>query len=140
MNGGWHVKLSTANASPVTVQLTGNVNLPVTCASGGGGTISVPVSTTVTIPAGSTSYVPTNDTKSVLGWMGAVQAPAQCGANAMRNTSATLSATVKASSHTGQLSFQFHYRVPAASSRQNANCTVSGGNACRAQWSSAATL
>ena len=116
MNGGWHVKLTSANSSPVTVTLTGNVNLPVTCASGGGsgGTITVPVSKTVTIPAGSTSYVPTNDTKSVLGWMGAVQAPALCGANAMSNTSATLNATVQSSSHTGQLSFQFHYRVPVA--------------------------
>ena len=101
VNGGWHVRLTSANSSPVTVTLTGNVNLPVTCAGGGsGGTISVPVSKTVTIPAGSTSYVPTNDTKSVLGWMGAVQAPALCGANAMSNTSATLSATVQASSHT----------------------------------------
>jgi hypothetical protein len=136
------VALSTANASAVTVTLTGTVDLPVTCASGGaaGGTISVPVSQTVTIPAGSTSYVPTNDTKSTLGWMGAVQAPALCGANAMQNTAATFSGTVQASSHTGQLNFQFHYRVPAASSRQNTNCTVSGGNACRAQWSSAATL
>ena len=92
VNGGWHVKLSTANASPVTVTLTGNVNLPVSCPSGGGsgGTITVPVSKTVTIPAGSTSYMPTNDQKSALGWMGAVQAPALCGANAMRNTAATL--------------------------------------------------
>ena len=113
-----------------------------TCAGGGsGGTISVPVSKTVTIPAGSTSYVPTNDTKSVLGWMGAVQAPALCGANAMSNTGATLSATVQASSHTGQLGFQFHYRVPAAKGRPNTNCTVSGGGTtCQAKWSSAATL
>ncbi len=142
VNGGWHVRLTSANSSPVTVTLTGNVNVPVTCAGGGsGGTISVPVSKTVTIPAGSTSYVPTNDTKSALGWMGAVQAPALCGANAMSNMGATLSATVQASSHTGQLGFQFHYRVPAAKGRPNTNCTVSGGGTtCQAKWSSAATL
>jgi hypothetical protein len=142
VNGGWHVKLSTSNSSPVTVTVTGNVSLPVTCPSGGGagGTVTVPVSKTVTIPAGSTSYVPTNDTKSVLGWMGAEQAPALCGANAMRNTSATFDVTVQSSSHAGQLAFQFHYRVPAANSRQNTNCTVSGGNACRAQWSSTGTV
>jgi hypothetical protein len=142
VNGGWHVKLSTANSSPVTIQVTGNVTLPVTCPSGGGagGTITVPVSKTVTIPAGSTSYVLTNDTKSVLGWMAAVHAPALCGANAMRNTSATLNVTVQSSAHTGQLNFQFHYRVPVASARQNTNCTVSGGNACRAQWSSTGTI
>jgi hypothetical protein len=29
---------------------------------------------------------------------------------------------------------------PQATSRQNTNCTVSGGNACRAQWSSTGTL
>jgi hypothetical protein len=141
VNGGWHVRLSSANSSPVTVTLTGSVDVPVTCPSGGasGGTISVPVSKTVTIPAGSTSYVPTNDTKSTLGWMGAVQAPALCGADAMRNTSATLNATVQSSSHTGQLTFQFHYRVPAANSRQNTNCTVSGGNTCRASWSTTGT-
>jgi hypothetical protein len=143
VNGGWHVKLSTANASPVTVTLTGNVNLPVSCPSGGGsgGTIAVPVSTTVTIPAGSTSYMPTNDQKSALGWMGAVQAPALCGANAMRNTSATLNATVQSSSHTGQLTFQFHYHVPVAVRKANTNCTVSGGStACQAKWSSTGTI
>jgi hypothetical protein len=142
VNGGWHVKLSTANSSPVTVTVTGNVTLPVTCPSGGGsgGTITVPVSKTVTIPAGSTSYVPTNDTKSTLGWMGAVQAPALCGANAMRNASATFDVSVQSSSHTGQLGFQFHYRVPAASSRQNTNCTVSGGNTCKASWSAIGTI
>ena len=100
----------------------------------------MPVSKTVTIPAGSTSYVLTNDTKSVQGWMGAVQATALCGTNAMRNTSATLNVTVQSSSHTGQLNLQFHYRVPAASSRQNTNCTVSGGNTCRAAWSSTGTI
>ncbi len=141
VNGGWHVKLSTASSSPVTVTVTGNVNLPVTCPSGGsGGTITVPVSKTVTIPAGSTSYVLTNDTKSVLGWMGAVQAPALCGANAMRNTSATLNATVQSSSHTGQLTFQFHYRVPVAKGKPNTDCTVSGGTACQAKWSSTGTV
>ena len=143
VNGGWHVKLASANSSPVTVTLTGNVNLPVTCPSGGGsgGMISVPVSTTVTIPAGSTSYVPTNDQKSVLGWMGAVQAPALCGANAMQNTGATFNGTVQSSSHAGELMFQFHYRVPVAKGRPNTNCTVSGnGTTCQAKWSSTGTI
>ena len=145
-NGGWHVKLATANSSPVTVQVTGSVSLPVTCPSGGGsgGTITVPVSTTVTIPAGSTSYVPTNDQKSILGWMGAVQAPALCGANAMRSTSATFDVTVTSSSHTGQLSFQFHYRVPVAVRKPNTNCTnpsdPNHNTACSAKWSSAKSI
>ena len=60
VNGGFHVKLTQSNASPVTVQVTGNVLLPVHCSDAGGapvdGTISVPVSKTFTIPAGSTSW------------------------------------------------------------------------------------
>jgi hypothetical protein len=59
----------------------------------------------------------------------------------MSNTSATLNATVQASSHTGQLSFQFHYRVPVAKGKPNTNCTVSGnGTACQAKWSSSGTI
>jgi hypothetical protein len=147
VNGGWHVKLSTRNNSPVTVQLTGTVNLQVSCPSGGGtgGTISVPVSTTVTIPARSTSYLPTNDQTSPLGWLGAVQAASLCGANAMRNTSATLNATVQSSAHTGQLTFQFHYRVPAASGKANTNCTTyqpakKNDATCTASWSTAKSI
>ncbi len=131
VNGGFHVKLTQANASPVTVQVTGNVLLPVRCSSSGPvvGTISVPVSRSFTIPAGSTSYTPTNDQKSILGWMGAVQAPSNlCGANArMYNTTgATLDVNVVSGSHTGSLTFQFHYRVPVAKNKPNVNCTVDG--------------
>jgi hypothetical protein len=147
VNGGWHVKLSTRNNSPVTVQLTGTVDLPVSCPSGGGtgGTISVPVSTTVTIPARSTSYVPTSDQTSSLGWLGAVQASALCGGNAMRNTSATLNATVQSSAHSGQLTFQFHFRVPAASGGTNANCTTyqatsKRDSTCTASWSTSTSI
>src|SRR5262249_6371242 len=143
VNGGWHVRLATSNSSAVTVTLTGTVTLPVTCPSGGGsgGTISVPVSRTVTIPARSTSYLPTSDQKSPLGWLGAVQAPALCGASSMRNTAgATFSGTVQSSAHTGQLTFQFHYRVPSAVGKSNANCTTYSGtkhndNTCSASWS-----
>ena len=117
VNGGWHVKLSTANASPVTVTLTGNVNLPVTCPSGGGsgGTITVPVSKTVTIPAGSTSYVPTNDRRACsAGWarcrLRRCAARTRCATRARRSTRPCSRRRTRDSSR-----FQFHYRVPVAS-------------------------
>jgi hypothetical protein len=144
VNGGFAVKLAQQNSAAVAVQVTGDVLLPVHCSDAAGNpvatTISVPVSKTVTIPAGSTSWTPTNDQKNVLGWMGAVQAPA-CGAGGvMHNTEgATLSVTVVSGAHTGALSFQFHYRVPAAKGKPNTNCTVAGdpshNTACSAKWS-----
>jgi hypothetical protein len=144
VNGGFHVKLAQANASPVTVQLTGYVLLNIRCSTGGSvvDTISVPVSKSFTIPANSTSYYLTNDQRSTLGWMGAVQAPALCGATGrMYNTDgATLDANVVSSTHSGLLTFQFHYRVPVAKNKPNTDCTVSGTNACAAKWSTAKSI
>lgn len=96
----------------------------------------MPVSATVTLPAGSTAFVPTTDQKSALGWIGAVQAPALCGANAMRNTGGMFNVTVQASTHTGQLAFQF--QLPRARCQGEAtDCTVSGVvTTCQAKWSS----
>ena len=131
VNGGWHVRLATSNSTAVTVTLTGTVALPVTCVSGGGsgGTISVPVSTTVTIPAGSTAYLPTSDQKSSLGWLGAVQAPVLCGSSSMRNTAgATFSGTVQSSAHTGQLTFQFQYPVSGPGVTLSSDHTMSGAD------------
>jgi hypothetical protein len=145
VNGGWKLKLSQANSSPVTVTVTGNVELTVRCSDTGPvvGTINVPVSGTVTIPAGSTAWLPTSDQKSILGWMGATQANL-CGGGTMHNTTgATLRVTVQASSHAGTLGFAFHYRVPAAEGRSNTDCTdpsAPGHNsACSAKWSGTAT-
>ncbi len=148
VNGGFHVKLTQSNASPVTVQLTGNVLVPVRCSLGGpvAGTISVPVSDSFTIPAGSTSYYRTNDQRSILGWMGAVQATALCGPNApLYNTEgATLDADVVSSTHSGLLTFQFHYRVPVAKNKPNTNCTDAGdpnhNTACQGKWSTATSI
>jgi hypothetical protein len=104
----------------------------------------VPVSRSITIPAGSTNYAPTNDQKSTLGWMGAVQAPSTlCGGASgplYNTTGATLDVNVVSSSHTGSLSFQFHYRVPVAKNKPNVNCTVDGTNSCQAKWSSTKTI
>jgi hypothetical protein len=110
------------------------------------GTISVPVSSSFTIPAGSTSYYRTNDQRSILGWMGAVQAQSLCGANAqMYNTEgATLDANVVSGTHTGLLTFQFHYRVPVAKNKPNTDCTNAGdpnhNTACAAKWSTAKSI
>ena len=88
------------------------------------GTISVPVSKTLTIPAGSTSWYQTNDQKSILGWTGALQAPDKCAGGVMHNTDgATFDVNVTAGAHSGQLSFQFHYRVPVAEGKANTDCT-----------------
>jgi hypothetical protein len=150
VNGGFHFKLAKRNNSPVTVSVGGYVLLPVHCSDAVGapvaGTISVPVSFSYTIPARSTSWLPTNDQKSILGWMGAVQAPAFCGSTGtMHNTEgATLDVNVVAGAHTGALSFQFHYHVPAAKGQPNTNCTVAGdpnhNTACSAKWSTATNL
>jgi hypothetical protein len=150
VNGGFAVRLAQQNNAAVTVQVTGNVLLPVHCSDAVGApvatTISVPVSTTVTIPARSTNWTPTNDQKNILGWMGAVQAPAACGTSGLMHDTegATLSATVVAGAHTGALSFQFHYRVPAAVGKPNTNCTVAGdpshNTACSAKWSSSKSI
>jgi hypothetical protein len=150
VSGGFAVRLGQQNSAAVTVQLTGNVLLPVHCSDAAGATvaatISVPVSTTVTIPARSTSWTRTSDQRSILGWMGAVQAPAACGTGGvLHNTEgAMLSATVVAGAHTGALTFQFHYRVPAAKGKPNTNCTVAGdpshNTACQAKWSGTASI
>jgi hypothetical protein len=150
VSGGFAVRLGQQNSAAVTVQLTGNVLLPVHCSDAAGApaaaTISVPVSTTVTIPARSTSWTPTSDQRSILGWMGALQAPAACGTGGvLHNTEgATLSATVVAGAHTGALTFQFHYRVPAAKGKPNTNCTVAGdpshNAACQGKWSGTASI
>ncbi len=42
--------------------------------------------------------------------------------------------------HAGLLTFQFHYRVPAAKNKPNVNCTVDGSNACQAKWSTAQSI
>jgi hypothetical protein len=148
-NGGFHVKLSQSNASPVTVTVTGNVNLAVQCSDAAGapvaGTIRVPVSKTLTIPAGSTSWYQTSDQKSILGWMGAVQAPNLCAGGVMHNTDgATFDVTVTAGAHSGQLGFQFHYRVPVAEGKANTDCTNANDRnhttACQAKWSGTASI
>jgi len=146
VNGGWKVKLSQPTSSPVTVTVTGSVKLPVRCSDAGPvfGTIEVPVSRSLTIPAGSTSWTPTNDQKSILGWMGAVQADL-CGGGTMHNTTgATLDLTVQASAHVGTLTFGFHYRVPAADGRANTDCTnpsdPNHNSACQAKWSGTVSI
>jgi hypothetical protein len=153
VNAGFHFRLAQANNAAVTVGATGNLTLPVHCSSASSspvaGTITVPVSLSGTIPARSTNWVATNDQKSVLGWLGAVQATAICGPGATmyndyNNEGATLDLDVTASAHTGQLSFQFHYHVPVAVRKTNTDCTNASdpnhNNACQASWSTAKNI
>jgi hypothetical protein len=147
VNGGWHVALTQRNSSPVTVNVTGNVLLPVRCSptDAVAGTVTVPVSLSLTIPARNTSYQPTGDQKSQLGWLGAVQAPDLCAGGTLYNTDgATLDASFTAGAHSGSLNFEFHYRVPAAVGRPDTNCTTANlqkkDTTCSGAWSTTLSL
>jgi hypothetical protein len=77
--------------------------------------------------------------------MGAVQAPNLCAGGVMHNTDgATFDVTVTAGAHSGQLGFQFHYRVPVAEGKANTDCTNANDRnhttACQAKWSGTASI
>jgi len=57
---------------------------------------------------------------------------------------AELDADVVSGTHSGLLTFQFHYRVPAAKNKPNTNCTAAGdpnhNTACQGKWSTTASI
>ena len=150
VNGGYHFKLAQKNTSPVTVHVTGVINVPVHCGSAkgplaAGSPIAIPVSIApFTIPAGSTSWYLTGDQKNILGWMGSVQAPDLCGGGqTMYNSEgATFDVIVVSGAHTGGINFQWHYRIPAAKGKPDTNCLNASdpnrnrSDVCSASWSS----
>ena len=150
VNGGYHFKLAQKNTSPVTVHVTGVINVPVHCGSAkgplaAGSPIAIPVSIApFTIPAGSTSWYLTGDQKNILGWMGSVQAPDLCGGGqTMYNSEgATFDVIVVSGAHTGGINFQWHYRIPAAKGKPDTNCLNASdpnrnrSDVCGASWSS----
>ena len=133
VNGGFQFWLSKKNSVPVTVQVTGTVDIPVHCDNphgplAPGSPISVPVSIApFTIPANSRARFLTADTSSILVWMGAVASPDLCGGQTMYlKGAATFNAVVTSSAHVGDIKFRFHYLIPAAKkhhTRPNTNCT-----------------
>jgi hypothetical protein len=150
VNGGYHFWLSQKNPVPVTVQVTGTIDVPVHCGSSHGplvGTISVPVSIApFTIPANSTAKYLTADQNNILSWMGAVQSPDLCGGQLMYNSEgANFNVNVNSSAHTGVINFQWHYRIPAAKGKGTpivgTNCTDASdpnrdrADVCGASWS-----
>jgi len=147
VNGGFHFKLTQKNPVPVTVTVTGTIDLPVHCSDAGGapvaGVISVPVSIApFTIPANSTSWYLSGDQNNILTWMGAVAAPDLCAGGLMHNREgATFNVVVGSTAHTGAINFQWHYRVPAAKNKPNTNCTDAAdpnrnrADVCGASWS-----
>ena len=157
MNGGYHFWLSQKNPVPVTVQVTGTIDLPVHCGGPNGPLvgapiifngqpsfgISVPVSIApFTIPANSTAKYLTADQNNILSWMGAVASPDLCGGRLMYNSEgATFNVVVNSSAHTGVINFQWHYRIPAAKNKPNTDCTNANdpnrdrADVCGASWS-----
>ena len=150
VNGGYHFWLSEKNPVPVTVTVTGTIDLPVHCGGANGplvGTIQVPVSIPpFTIPANSTAKYLTADQNNILSWMGAVQSPDLCGGQLMYNSEgANFNVNVNASAHTGVINFQWHYRIPAAKGKGTpivgTNCTDASdpnrdrADVCGASWS-----
>ena len=66
-------------------------------------------------------------------------------AASMHNTDgATLDVTSSPAHTAVTLSFQFHYRVPAAKGKPNTNCTVANdpnhNTACQAKWSGSKSI
>lgn len=146
LNGGFHFWLTEANSVPVTVQVTGTIDVPVHCGGPNGSLavgspIPVPVSLApFTIPANSTDMFLTASDNNILGWMGAVESPDLCGGQRMYNSEgATFNVVVNSSTHTGAINFQFHYLIPAAENEPNTVCTdASDPNrdaVCTAAWS-----
>jgi len=146
VNGGYHFWLSQKNPVPVTVQVTGTIDVPVHCGGPHGplaGVISVPVSIPpFTIPANSTDKFLSGDQNSILTWMGAVASPDLCAGGLMFNSEgATFNVIVNASAHTGVINFQWHYRIPAAKGKPNTDCTNANdpnrnrADVCGASWS-----
>jgi len=148
VNGGYHFWLSQKNPVPVTVQVTGVINVPVHCGGpngplAAGSPIAVPVSIPpFTIPANSTAKYLTADQNNILSWMGAVASPDLCGGGLMYNSEgATFDVIVNSSAHTGVINFQWHYRIPAAKNKPNTNCLDANdpnrdrADVCGASWS-----
>jgi hypothetical protein len=146
VNGGYTFWLSADNSVPVTVQVTGTVDLPVHCGNlkgplAPGSPISVPVSIApFTIPAHSTAKFFTSNNNDILSWMGAVASPDLCGGGLMYNKEgATFNVVVNSSAHVGQINFRFHYKIPAADKQPNTDCTIAGNPnhdaMCGKKWS-----
>jgi len=146
VNGGFHFWLSQKNPVPVTVTVTGTIDVPVHCGGANGplvGTIHVPVSIApFTIPANSTAKYLTGDQNSILSWMGSVPAPDLCGGQTMYNSEgAVFNVLVNSSAHTGVINFQWHYRIPAAKNKPNTDCLNAAdpnrdrADVCGASWS-----
>jgi hypothetical protein len=148
VSAGWHLKLSKKNPAPVTVNVSGNVLVPVHCGSANGpipagSPITVPVSYgPITIPANSQDWFLTGDQNNILSFMGAVQAPNLCAGGLMYNSSgATFDGFVSGTQTVGVITFQFHYRIPAAKGQPNTNCTDANdpnrnsATICGASWS-----
>ena len=145
VNGGYEFWLSADNSVPVTVQVTGSVDVPVHCGRmpgplAPGSPIQVPVSIApFTIPAHSTAKFLTANDNDILSWMGAVPSPDLCGGGLMYNKEgATLNVVVNSSPHVGKINFRFHYKIPAANKKPNTDCTSAVPNhdsICGAKWS-----
>jgi len=157
VNGRYHFWLSEKNPIPVTVQVTGTIDLPVHCGGPNGPYAGVPITfngqpalgiqvpvsiAPFTIPANSTAKYLTADQNNILSWMGAVASPDLCSGGLMYNSEvASFNVIVNASQHTGVVTFQWHYRIPAAKNKPNTNCTDANdpnrdrADVCGASWS-----
>lgn len=146
VSGGYQFWLSADNLVPVTVQVTGTVDVPVHCARmqgplALGSPISVPVSIApVSIPAHSTARFFTVNNNDVHSWMGTVASPNLCGGGLMYNKEgATLNVVVTSSAHVGKINLRFHYKIPTTDKKPNTDCTdpvVPHHDAiCGAKWS-----
>jgi hypothetical protein len=152
VNAGYQLKLSKKNRAPVNVVVSGTIDLPVWCnresQGAPAGTISVPVTASVTIPAGEPGWYPPDDPKRDLSWQGSVRAPDLCAHTQTNPTGlmynrrgASSNVTVAVGPHDGTVSFRWKYSVPAGKNKPNTNCLDSGdknsarSDICGSHWS-----
>ena len=99
------------------------------------------------MPAGSTSWLPTNDNNAPTGFQGAVQIANPCGTGVkITSAGATLMVTLSTSPAGTRVSLALHYRDPRAKGGPNISCANPSANPapgvkdCTAGWSTPATV
>jgi len=150
LSAGYEFKFAAKTKKATTVSLTNaRLVLPVSCGNGAVGRQLVVnlAPGSYSVPAGSTSWLPTNDNNAPTGFQGAVQIANPCGTGVkITSAGATLTATLSTSPAGTRVSLALHYRDPRAKGGPNISCANPSANPapgvkdCTAGWSTPATV
>jgi len=150
LSAGYEFKFAAKTKKATTVSLTNaRLVLPVSCGNGAvGRQLVVNLAPGIySVPAGSTSWLPTNDNNAPTGFQGAVQIANPCGTGVkITSAGATLMVTLSTSPAGTRVSLALHYRDPRAKGGPNISCANPSANPapgvkdCTAGWSTPATV